>query len=69
MQTEAAQVPDGMRQVTKAEFFAILYADKRCIMPVSRPYDTRWETRDRELVGWSSPGWKCIGEKTWAWRG
>lgn len=52
--------PVGFRVVTKDEFFAALYSDPRDIMPsnVSSPYYTTWETRTREVWGWTSPGWK-----------
>ncbi|RQT26024.1 hypothetical protein [Burkholderia contaminans] len=53
-------VPDGFRVVTKQEFFSALYADPRDIMPCIQhsPFYTTWETRGREVWGWSAPGWK-----------
>lgn len=54
------QIPDGFRAVTKEEFFAALYADPRDIMPsnIHSPYYTTWETKVREVWGWTAPGWK-----------
>lgn len=52
-------LPAGMVAVTKDQFFAALEADKRDIMPsVKDAYVTTWETRDRQLWGWESTGWK-----------
>lgn len=53
-------VPDGFCVVTKEEFFAALYADPRDIMPCIQhsPFYTTWEFRNREVWGWSAPGWK-----------
>lgn len=58
-------IPSGMVEVTKEIFFKALYADNRDIMPsVSQPYVTKWETRNRELWGWESTGWKSpFGEE------
>ncbi len=61
-------IPVGMVAVSKEQFFQALYADARDIMPSANdPECTRWETRNRQLWGWSSPGWKNPnGEKTYA---
>lgn len=59
MQVEAAFV-----SVTEAEFFALLYADTRDIMPiVEHPDVTTWETQKggRSVWGYSTPGWKNPG--------
>lgn len=54
--------PTGMVAVTKDQFFAALYADNRDIVPSNvNPDYTTWETKTRELWGWSSPGWKLSG--------
>lgn len=63
------QPPLGFRVVTANEFFAALYSDPRDIMPshVSSPYYTTWETKKREVWGWTAPGWKNPGgEKIYA---
>lgn len=53
-------IPEGFKQVTQEEFFAALFADPRDIMPKldASPYYTTWETKAREVWGWSAPGWK-----------
>ncbi|SDR54539.1 hypothetical protein SAMN05443245_7450 [Paraburkholderia fungorum] len=52
-------VPAGFREVTKDEFFAALYSDPRDIMPSNvNPNFTSWETKRREVWGWTYPGWK-----------
>jgi hypothetical protein len=61
-------IPAGMIEVTKDQFFSALYKDPRDIMPSNRnPNYTTWETRDRAVWGWSSPGWKNPGDPAvWA---
>lgn len=55
--------PDGMRLVSRDEFFRLLYADGRDIMPSNQaPLYTTWETKSREVWGWSYPGWRNTGE-------
>ena len=50
---------DGMREVTKAEFFAAM---RRDVHPNhGNPEVTVWETRSRDVVGKSLPGWKNPG--------
>jgi hypothetical protein len=53
-------IPAGFRRVTADEFFAALYADPRDIMPcnTNSPYYTTWETKSRQVWGWTAPGWK-----------
>jgi hypothetical protein len=52
-------LPNGMVIVTKEHFFHALYSDPRDIMPKhDSPVFTTWETRGRQLWGWSTPGWK-----------
>lgn len=63
-------MPHGFTAVTKEEFFNALEKDGRDIMPsVQDPYQTTWETKNREVWGWSSGGWKSnvsINQKTYA---
>jgi hypothetical protein len=64
--------PTGFNLVTRDEFYKLLYADKRDIMPtVKDPESTTWETRDGYVWGWSWPGWSNVGEgpPLWAVRG
>ena len=57
-----------MRAVSKQEFFAALYADKRDIMPSNRlDNETRWEAKDGTLWGVSKPGWKNPGTPAAYW--
>lgn len=61
--------PAGFKEVTKAEFFAVI--GPQDVNPtVQNPAFTTWETRSREVVGWSYPGWKNSGNpntpKMWA---
>lgn len=52
-------IPDGFREVTKAEFFAALTADKRDIMPTTEARTfTPWRVQStREMWGWCSKGY------------
>ncbi|WP_443698980.1 hypothetical protein [Pseudomonas sp.] len=53
-------IPNGMKEVSKEQFFEALYADKRDIMPnvsESENYSV-WQTWDRIVWGYSYPGWK-----------
>lgn len=58
--TEATAIPAGMREVTEEEFFALLKADPRDIMPNHDfPEFTRWLVQSNRAVwGWSTPGWR-----------
>jgi hypothetical protein len=59
----AGIVPTGMRVVSRDEFFKILYADSRDIMPSQNdPYFTSWETRNGVVFGRTTPGWKNPGD-------
>lgn len=52
-----------MKQVTQDEFYRILYADKRDIVPsVREERVTIWESRSREVFGVSYPGWRNPGD-------
>lgn len=54
-------IPEGMREVTKEEFFRLLYAactPTRDIMPSTRNREfVSWEDKSRTVWGWSFPGW------------
>ncbi|CAJ0779017.1 hypothetical protein LMG7141_00829 [Ralstonia condita] len=50
-------IPHGFKRVTKDEFFAALYADPRDIMPLAKPNFSTWETKTREVWGWTAPGY------------
>jgi hypothetical protein len=53
------EVPHGMTEVTRDEFFAMLRGDPRDIMPTTEsPHQTAWLTKTREMWGWSLPGWR-----------
>lgn len=56
---QQAALPSEFRRVTEDEFYKALYADSRDIMPVisHSPHYTLWETKSREVWGWST-GWK-----------
>ena len=55
-------IPEGFKQVTPEAFFAWLKRDPRDIMPSHQsPVFTSWETKSRERVGWSLPGWREPG--------
>ena len=56
-------IPTGFKEVTKDEFFAELYKDKRDIMPRNDRNQTFWETQNRVVWGWTSQGWKPTREK------
>jgi hypothetical protein len=56
-------VPAGFVEVPHEEFFRLLYADPRDIMPsIREPTCTTWETKERVVWGWSYPGWRNPGE-------
>lgn len=58
----APQMPADMREVSETEFFAMLKADSRDIMPrITAPNFTSWETNHRQVWGWTTPGWKNSG--------
>lgn len=52
-------VPAGMVVVTKDEFYAALFADKRDIMPTTEARErTAWRLMsNRAMWGWSSTGY------------
>jgi len=56
------KVPDGFVEVSTDEFYRRLAAESRDIMPnlAMRDY-TIWETKSREVWGWSEPGWANPG--------
>lgn len=52
-------MPTDMVEVTKEQFFQLLFADKRDIMPnTDHCYFTNWCTTSREVWGWNSSGWR-----------
>ena len=57
--------PECMIEVPQAEFFALMRADGRDIMPNHDADEfTRWEVKgSRALWGWSTPGWRNPGSK------
>lgn len=56
--TNEPQMPAGMIEVDQNTFFNALKADPRDIMPSNRdPHFSTWETKMREVWGWSTPGW------------
>ena len=63
-------VPSGMKIVSEKEFFVLLKADPRDIMPsVDNPNFTDWNTKDHRRVGRSLPGWKNPSDdKVWMWQ-
>jgi hypothetical protein len=57
-----------MTPTTKADFWKRLYKDPRDIMPSqSNPMFTEWKDRNGRVLGRSTPGWKLVGEESWAW--
>lgn len=56
--------PDGMTEVTERQFFDLLYADPRDIMPNhDNPLHTVWETKSRAVFGQTYPGWQNPGDE------
>lgn len=55
------------RFVTRDEFFRILYADPRDIMPTCEREQSIWFVRgSRAPWGVTTPGYLCTGPKTYA---
>jgi hypothetical protein len=54
----------SMKTVTKDEFFAAV--GKLDVHPCPQRMKTLWKLRNGKIVGVSTPGWKCVGEKTWS---
>ncbi len=56
----AINIPEGFKPVSYEEFFELLYADKRDIMPSVQesPYYSVWMTPQRYVWGYTYPGWK-----------
>ena len=52
-----------MIEVTKEEFYAFM--KPRDVHPRSEPDRSVWETRNREVLGISKPGYKCEGEEVY----
>ncbi len=54
-------MPANMREVSKTEFFSLLKADQRDIMPrLPAPNHVSWELNNHpgHVWGWTIPGWK-----------
>lgn len=61
-------IPAGMVEVTWDEFYELVKRDSRDIMPKNiRREFTTWETPNRDVWGWSFPGWAYPrGKKVYA---
>jgi hypothetical protein len=57
-------IPDGMKEVSKEDFFEHLKADKRDIMPSTMAENYSWwkVVSSQQIWGWTWPGWKNSGE-------
>lgn len=56
-------IPSGMVEVTMEQFFALMRAQKHDVMPSqSAPTHTVWKAPLQPVWGWSTPGWKHVGE-------
>lgn len=53
-----------MRQVSREEFYATV--GQMNVHPRPEKDRTFWETPDRRLMGISTPGYLCVGAKTFA---
>lgn len=58
-------IPEGFEEVSKDEFFKLLYADKRDIMPSVAESDkySVWMTPQRWVWGYTYPGWRNPRDK------
>lgn len=54
-----------MKQVSKEEFYSIIFERKLDVHPRPEPDKTFWEFRNRRLFGVSTPGYRCQGEKAY----
>lgn len=54
-----------MNEVSRDVFLAAIYADPRDIHPRVEKDASYWETRNRVLVGKSTPGYLCTGRKAY----
>ena len=54
---------DGMVVVSKEEFYSVMM--KLDVHPRSEPDCSIWETRNREVIGISRPGYKCEGPEVY----
>ena len=54
--------PDGFREVSQKEFYAYMISD---VIPHPEKTHSSWETRRRETVGYSTPGYMCQGRKAY----
>ena len=63
---ETKHPPNGFKEVSKDEFFALLAKAENDPMPnLDAPDYTTWQTQrgPRVIWGWSAPGWKNPGDK------
>ncbi len=51
-----------LKEVTKDEFYGIIFRDRLNVHPRSAPHASYWEFPNRQLFGKSTPGWKCEGQ-------
>lgn len=51
--------------VTKEQFWAFIMTAPYDIHPRCEKMENLWELRDRTVIGRTTPGWKCDGEKSW----
>lgn len=56
----AIEIPEGFKLVSREEFFNLLCADKRDIMPSTKESECHnvWMTPERFIWGYSYPGYK-----------
>lgn len=64
-ETQTAPIIPGMTEVSREKFFAFLHEDSRDIMPsLTDPTFSNWETKDRQLIGRTYPGWRNPSDKS-----
>ena len=57
------QIPAGMREVSKDEFWALVMSEKRDVMPRSERNHTDWYfNHTQQSWGWCSEGYMPSGE-------
>ena len=57
-------MPDRYKQTTKEQFFAIM--GPRDVHPWPEPDKTLWRLRNLDVIGITTPGYLCQGEKTYS---
>lgn len=53
-------------RVTQEQFYSVM--NPRDVHPRPKPDRTIWETPTHEILGVSTPGYRCEGEKTYSVR-